>query len=47
MTPFRIKPSLVTIPLSEHISLCDEEPLLKTPEFFALSHGSYQPLKSD
>ena len=44
MTPFRIKPSLVVTPISEHVSFSDEGPLLETFEFFAVSHYSYQPL---
>ena len=30
---------------SEHVSLSDEGPLLERLEFFAVNHGSYQPLK--
>ena len=44
MTPFRIKPSLVAPPISEHVSFSDEGPLLETLEFFEISHGSHQPL---
>ena len=44
MTAFRIKSSLVAIPVSEHVSLSDEDPLLETLEFFSISYGSYQPL---
>ena len=40
MTPFRIKSDLVAIPISEHVSFFDEGPLLETPEFFEISHGS-------
>ena len=41
MTPFRIKLSLVAIPISEHVSLSDEGPLLETLELFEVSQGSY------
>ena len=44
MTPFRIKPSPVATPISEHVSLPNEEHLLETLEFFDIIHGSYQPL---
>ena len=44
MSPFRIKPSLVPTPISEHVSFSDEGPLLETLEFFETSLGSYQPL---
>ena len=44
MIPFYIKPSLVTIPVSEHVSFSDEGLLLETFEFFEISQGSYQPL---
>ena len=43
MTCFRIKPSLVATPISEHVSFSDEGPLLETLEFFEINHGSYQP----
>ena len=37
MTPFRIKPFLVTIPVSEHVSFSDEGLLLKTLEFLTIA----------
>ena len=43
MPSFRIKPSLVATPISEHVSFSDEGPLLETLEFFEISHASYQP----
>ena len=39
-----MKPSLVAIPFSEHVSFSYEGPLLETLEFFEISHGSCQPL---
>ena len=42
MTPFRIKPGLVAIPIAEHVSFFDEGPLLETLEFSEISHGSYE-----
>ena len=42
MTPFRIKPSVVAILVSEHVLLSDEGPLLKTLEFLSTSHDSNQ-----
>ena len=44
MTPFCIKTNLVAIPVSEHISLSDECPLLETLEFLLIGHGSFQQL---
>ena len=44
MTPFRMKPSLVTISISERVSASDEGPLLETLGFFEISHDTYQPL---
>ena len=44
MTPFRIKPSLVATPISEHVSFSDQGPLLEALELLVISHGSYQPL---
>ena len=35
---------LESISVSEHVTLVDQEPLLETLEFFAVSHGSYRPL---
>ena len=43
-TPFRIKPSLVAIHISEHVFFSDERLLLEMLEFFEISRGSYQPL---
>ena len=53
MTPFRIKPGPVAIPISEqcfffwrgeHVSFSNEGPLLETLECFEIGHCSYQPL---
>ena len=44
MTPFRIKPDLVAIPISEHVSFSAEGLLIETLKFFEISHGSYKPL---
>ena len=49
VTLFRIKLSLVAIPVSEHVSLSGEGPLLETLEFLSISqsndellnHGNY------
>ena len=43
MAPFRIKLNLVATRYSEYVSFSDEGPLLKTLEFYEISHGSYQP----
>ena len=43
-TPFRIKSNVVTILVLEHVSLSGEGSLLETSEFFAFSHGGFQPL---
>ena len=47
MTPFHTKLSLtvVAIPSSEHVSLSNEGPFHETLKFFAISYGSYHPLK--
>ena len=39
MTPFRLKPSLAALPISEHVSFSDGGPLLEALEFIKISHG--------
>ena len=43
MTRFGVKPSLVAVPVSKHVSLSEEGPLPEKLEFFMISYGSYQP----
>ena len=47
MTSFRMKPSLISTPILEHVSFSDDGSLLETLQFFDISQGSYKPLKSE